>query len=297
MMRIVNIAPLEPKKNFDLSSLNDLTILIKTLEREDHLIQLLNSIRKYNFNGPVIIADDSKVPYKNNILTLFPTLNIDYIELPYDTGTAEGRNVMLAKVTSKYFLLCDDDFVFDNRTRIPIMKELLVKYGFDILGGVFRQHNRKTRTGRFFLSLNNTIKKFGFVFPSYEFYEYSADFHISKRNISVSAIEYKEPITKSDLIHNFFIARTDLVKSFGGWNPHLKGGEHQNFFIRAKIAGLKVGTTRKCGVIHDQWTKNSDLYKNLRKRGGEFQMIALEEFGVERIEYFKEVLGEQFGLS
>lgn len=295
-MKLIDLAPFERFSNYSLSGVHNISILIKTLEREAHLIQLLTSIKKFGFQGPILIADDSRVPYGKSIKAKFPQLQIHYLELPYDTGTAEGRNVMLKLVQTPYFLLCDDDFVFDKRTRIPLMLKKLSDFNLDILGGVFRQHNRKTRVGKYLLQLNKFLNSFDWTLPSYQIYEYHAGLSVEKDRISLFPITYKNPVTVCDLTHNFFLARTDKVKAFGGWNPKLKGGEHQNFFIRAKIAGLKVGTTRRCGVIHDQWTENSDLYNNLRKRGGEYQMIALEEFGVKSIEHFKEVLGEQFGL-
>jgi hypothetical protein len=103
-------------------------------------------------------------------------------------------------------------------------------------------------------------------------------------------------VTICDLTHNFFLAKTEKVKAFGGWNPILKGGEHQNFFIRAKLAGLKVGTTRQCGVIHDQWTSNSEEYISLRNRGNDYQELALKEFGFNTIENYRDVLGGKFGI-
>lgn len=293
-MKFINLAPFENSKNYILSTEDDISILIKTLDREAHLIQLLSSISKFRFKGPVFIADDSKIPYGNRIQSLFPDLSITYLELPFDIGTAEGRNRMLELVQTPYFLLCDDDFVFDRRTRIPLMKKLLQDYELDILGGVFRQHNRKTRQGKYLLRFNSFLNRFGWVLPSTQIYEYHAGITIEAENIAMNSIPYQDPVTVCDLIHNFFLARTDKVKVFGGWNSILKGGEHQNFFIRAKLAGLKVGTTRRCGVIHDQWTPNSEVYQGLRRRGGEYKKMALAEFGFSCIENYKDVLGEDF---
>lgn len=295
-MKLIDLAPFERASNFSLSGVHDISILIKTLERKTHLIQLLTSIQKYGFQGPVLIADDSKVPYGKSVRAKFPNLQIHYLELPFDTGTAEGRNEMLKLVQTPYFLLCDDDFVFDKRTRIPLMIKLLNEFNLDILGGVFRQHNRKTRLGKYLLRLNQFLNRFDLALPSNQIYEYHAGLSVEKGNISLFPISYMDPVTICDLTHNFFLARTEKVKAFGGWNPLLKGGEHQNFFIRAKLAGLKVGTTRKCGVIHDQWTPNSEVFKVLRNRGNEYQMMALEEFGVDRLDNYKEVLGGTFGL-
>lgn len=296
LMKFINHTPFTPKADYCLKDESEVTILIKTLEREAHLIQLLDSILHYHFSGPIIIADDSIVPYRESILNRFPQLNIQYINLPYDAGTAEGRNRMLELVRTPYFLLCDDDFVFDRRTRIPLMKKLLKENQLDLLAGVFRQHNRKSRQGKYLLKVNNYLNRFGWVLPSSQIYEYHAGITIKSNEISLYSIPYTDPVTPCDLTHNFFLAKTEKVKAFGGWNPLLKGGEHQNFFIRAKIAGLKVGTTRQCGVIHDQWTPNSMEYQNLRNRGNEYQMLALKEFGVTRLENYREVLGGTFGV-
>ncbi len=295
-MKFVNLTPFESSKNYNLSTEREITILIKTLEREAHLIQLLNSIQHFEFKGPIIVADDSKVPYNQSILAKFPMLDIQYINLPYDTGTAEGRNIMLNVVETPYFLLCDDDFVFDRRSRIPIMKKILKENSLDLLAGVFIQHNRKTRIGKYLLKMNLFLKRFGWILPSNQLYEYHAGIRIKPNEISLFSVSYTDPITICDIAHNFFLAKTEKVKSFGGWNPILKGGEHQNFFIRAKLAGLKIGTTRHCGVLHDQWTENSKEYQNLRNRGNEYQMLALAEFGVTRLENYKQVLGGTFGI-
>jgi glycosyltransferase involved in cell wall biosynthesis len=295
-MNIVNLAPFEPKPNWDMSGCSNVSILIKTLERKLHLVQLLRSIQQLGFCGPIIISDDSLHPYGEEIKRHFPELDLTYLVLPYDSGTAEGRNQMIEKVNTPYFLLCDDDFVFDYRTRIPIMLNLLKEYNLDILGGVFRQHNRKTRLGNYLLKFNRFLNRYNWVLPSVQIYEYHAGFKIERNRISLFSIPYQDPVTLCDLTHNFFLAKTDKVKAFGAWNPILKGGEHQNFFIRAKLAGLKVGTTRKCGVIHDQWTPNSEEYIALRNRGNEYQMLALEEFGIKKLENYKEVLGGTFGL-
>ncbi len=296
MPRYINLAPFEPKVNYHLKGLSQVSILIKTLERKKHLINLLDSISHYGFSGPIIIGDDSKIPYGDDVLHRFPSLSISYLPLPYDTGTAEGRNRMLEVTNTKYFLLCDDDFVFDRRTRIPKMLRLLEQYDLDILGGVFRQHNRKTRKGKYLLKLNRGFNKLGWVLPSSQIFEYHSGIEFKDEKLYLSKVKYEDPITLCDLTHNFFLANTEKVKSFGGWNPILKGGEHQNFFIRAKLAGLKVGTTRLCGVIHDQWTPNSEEYMNLRNRGNDYQELALKEFGFETIENYKEILGGKFGV-
>jgi len=295
MYRIVNFAPFEKTENYLLNNLHDVTILIKTLERPEQLINLLGSIRKYKFKGPIVIADDSKKSYKEKILQLFPDLKITYLVIPFDSGTAEGRNQMLAKTHTTFFVLCDDDFIFEPRTRIPWMRKVLLENNLDILGGVFRQFNLKSRIQKLKFKISKWFIKFNLLVPSTGIYEYFANFEIEGNECKMKKVVYQDPYTICDLVHNFFIARTEKVKMFGGWNATLKGGEHHNFFIRAKLNGLKVATTRHCGVVHDRWSKPSELYKQLRDRGLEYQDIALEEFGIDQMVDYKKVMGEQFG--
>ena len=296
MFYIFNWVPFEKKSNYFLDKLNDVTIIIKTLERPQQLINQLYSIRKYKFKGPIIISDDSKVPYGDKILNLFPDLNIKYINLPYDAGTADGRNQMLEHTHTEFFVLCDDDFIFEPRTRIPVMRKMLIENELDILGGVFRQYNLKSKKQRIKFNISNWFfRNLKILIPSTGIYEYHAGFDLIGDTCRMKKAPYKDPFTICDMTHNFFIARTDKVKAFGGWNPILKGGEHQNFFIRAKLNHLKVATTRICGVVHDRWSPAPEIFKVLRERGGTYQKLALEEFGITKMENFQEVMKEKFG--
>ena len=297
MYRIVNLVPFEKKENYYLDKLDDVTILIKTLERPEQLINQLDSIRKYKFRGPIVIADDSREAYKEKILKLFPDLNITYLVLPFDAGTAEGRNRMLENTHTTFFVLCDDDFIFEPRTRLPWMRKVLIENNLDILAGVFRQYNLKSRKQKLKFNISKWLLKFNILIPSTGIYEYFANFEIEGNVCKMKKVVYQDPFTVCDLVHNFFIARTEKVKAFGGWNAALKGGEHHNFFIRAKLNGLKVATTRHCGVVHDRWSKPPELYKQLRDRGFEYQDIALKEFGIEKMENYKKIMGEQFGTA
>lgn len=295
MLKIIDLGFFKFRNRIDLSCFQDVTILIKTLERKTHLIKLLHSLFDLGFKGPVIIADDSKVTYKKDILNIFHNQNIEYITLPYDSGTSLGRNEMLARVKTDYFVLCDDDFILDSRSDLLGMMKLLEANQLDLLGGVFFQYNRKTRVGRLLDSVTKYFFNLGLLIPPFSFYEYYADFVIKGDVIHFSRKPYSGSFLICDLTHNFFIARTESVVKMGGWNPELKGGEHQNFFIRAKLSGLRVATTRKYGVTHDRWTPNSNEYLMLRNRGSEYQNIALREFGISRIENFSKALGESFG--
>jgi hypothetical protein len=171
---------------------------------------------------------------------------------------------------------------------------MLIENKLDLLGGVFRQYNLKSRKERLKFNISKWFLKFNILIPSTSIYEYSANFDLDGNVCRMRKMKYQNPFTICDMTHNFFIARTDKVKEFGGWNPILKGGEHQNFFIRAKLNGLVIATTRQCGVIHDRWSPMPKLFKELRDRGAYYQTIALQEFGIDKVENFREVMKESF---
>lgn len=54
-----------------------------------------------------------------------------------------------------------------------------------------------------------------------------------------------------DVVANFFIAKTEKIRALR-WDGDLKLGEHQDFFLRAKQAGLKVATCSDVKVYHKQ---------------------------------------------
>jgi glycosyltransferase involved in cell wall biosynthesis len=287
MLKIINLIPFERPSNYKMNRLQDVTIIIKTLERKLQLMNQLKSIEALKFKGQIIVADDSLQPYGDEVVKKFPKLNIKYIELPFDTGTSKGRNIMLEKVETQYFILCDDDFIFEPRTRIPLMKKYLIENELDLLGGFFYEFWGESKWQNRLLKASIFLFKHKIVLPPFFTYFYNGDFIVQDNKCKVEEILINENLVSCDITHNFFIAKTNSIKNIGGWNELLKGGEHHNFFLRAKRGGLKIGATNKCGVIHDRaMTPIANEYKKLRERDSDYQKIALEEFGLVEFQHY-----------
>src|SRR5688572_17702562 len=94
------------------------------------------SIKDSGWLGPALIADDSREPYRDRMLRDFGAIVTDYVNLPFDAGSSAGRNVLLRLVQTPYFLLCEDDFVFDVRTDVRRLRKLLEDTKLDLAGGV-----------------------------------------------------------------------------------------------------------------------------------------------------------------
>ncbi len=67
---------------------------------------LIKSIKKFYPSLHNIVADDSKSPVHRP--------DVEYHVLPFDSGLSKGRNFLVKKVKTSYFLLLDDDFCFIN---------------------------------------------------------------------------------------------------------------------------------------------------------------------------------------
>lgn len=249
---------------------NDITIVIKTFERKKKLVNLLKSIEKYYANIPIIIVDDSKKNYKNYICNKFKNLKINYIVEEYDIGLSKGRNILIKNVKTKYFLLCDDDFEFDERTNLEIAKKYLIEYDLNMVGGTV--YNRISFDSLYsilwILKNPRRIKK---VIKKEEFVSiYNGSFDIDDNNIllKINRDEKKysdNEVYKTDICSNFFLANTKSILKINGWTPEiLKVGEHEFFFLKAKKNNLKIMYSPKFGVRH--YPKKTFRYMKFRLR-------------------------------
>jgi glycosyltransferase involved in cell wall biosynthesis len=178
------------------------TAVIKTFERPREVRRLVRSILRVQPDLPIVVVDDNRVPCH------IP--GADVMEMPYNSGTSVGRNAALERVWTPYFVLLDDDFVFYRHTRVAKALAIIDAHPeIDILGGSvvnlpdFSTHDYSTVS----IPLRDALPKFppGSVINGLPVYS-------------------KVP--------NFFIGRTDAVRSVG-WSEELRTSEHHEFFVRA----------------------------------------------------------------
>ena len=226
---------------------DDFTIIIKTFLRPGALNILLNSIWKMYPDVKILVADDGgKKSIRNDV--------DKYFLLPFDSGLSAGRNFLLDKVDTKYFMLLDDDTIFTKHTRLEWPLRVLDEYSdIDLVSGRYLPAKffgkQVIENGVF---IRDMEKSNGLVdgFPTYDF------------------------------TANFFIARTDKVAKIR-WDEELKIQEHMDFFWRAR-------GSLNCTVLPYFSSKNSHItnkeYAKFRGRSKEFQALQCKKLGVKRIE-------------
>jgi len=284
--------------------LNDVTLLIKTFERPYCLQTLLGSYRRlYQTMGwvcPILIADDSQAPYKTRIEAEFGDLVTDYICLPFNVGLSAGRNTLLDRVETPYFLLCDDDFIFDKRANLAFMRRILATTDVELLGGLFL--NRTIRIhdepawrffGRF-LRRRNFAAFWSALMKRDTIARFQGNYEVTNQTLSTKPIQYSPPFTRCDYVNNFFMAETVALRRRGvRWNDALKINEHEAFFFEAKQKELHVATTEEVGIVHQPILSenyNKYRYKYL-EHGDQYRQLFLQQQGLTHF------VDEMFGIE
>lgn len=221
------------------------SIVIKTFEREECLVALLESIRRLGLKSPVLVADDSREPYGDRIRERFSDLDLDYQELPFDVGLSVGRNHLVDRVKTDYFLLLDDDYVLDERTDLAAGVALIEANGLDILGGASYDY----KSIRY--PWDRTIRTVQAAFTRGQLYSYLGTIQRDGDRQMINYVTRTVPdYVEVDIIPNFFIARTTAVRDVNRWDDRLKFHEHTEFFMRAKENGLRVASSLVFGARH-----------------------------------------------
>ena len=225
--------------------MDEVTFIIKTLDRPYCLNRLVKSIYRYYPDARILVGDDSEVSCKETIKKRYPDKKITVYELPHDCGISYGRNYLVKQVKTKYFVLLDDDFEFDRFTDIQIGLGILNEKELDIVGGYFREYPVIRSV------LDYPIYFVKTVFGAVRKYNYIGYIEEKAGEVRVKYYTKRFPeYEEADLVHNFFIARTDVIREKCLWDEPIKVHEHTLFFIKAKRKGLKVGFTGEMSVRH-----------------------------------------------
>lgn len=250
-----------------------ISILVKTFEREDCLVAFLESVRALGLTLPIHIADDSREPFGERIRKRFPDLDLDYQELPFDVGLSAGRNHLLDRIRTEYFLLLDDDYILDRRTDLDAAIRLLEEKRLDILGGATYDY----KSIRY--PWDRAIRGIQAALTSGSLYNYLGQVERDGDRLTIRYTTREVPAyLEADIVPNFFVARTAVIRDRNRWDEFLKFDEHTEFFLRAKDNGLRVASSRVFGARH--CPSRPKQYMKFTDRGTEPLRYILEKHGV-----------------
>jgi beta-1,4-N-acetylgalactosaminyltransferase 2 len=224
------------------------TALIKTFERPGCTRRLFKSIKKYYPEMKVIIADDSKKP--KPIQRAYK-----YLEMPFDTGLSAGRNEMIRNVDTEYFFLLDDDWIFDEDTKLEILVDILESTDVDLIASKLK------RSTHYY----GTLKRQG-------------------HKLFMKTIKKRkgERYCVCDYTHNCILSRVSTFKEKKlHWDAELKLNEHLEFFIR-NLGKMKVAYTDDVAIDHRPMRNNN--YNPYRIRN--FFKIGMKKNGIKEFHNF-----------
>jgi glycosyltransferase involved in cell wall biosynthesis len=238
---------------------NTCTAIIKTFERPQKLLALVESVRQYYPKLPIVIVDDSKEKLEHD----WDDLTV-YKHVAYDVGLAEGRNIGVRAVKTPHTILLDDDFYFTENTKIEKFLDILETQAFDLVAGDVIDYGTQTRLFR-------------------------GDFEIKENKLYLKykvGHSQKGQYLAFDFVINFFLTRTELLLR-SPWDKELKIREHEDFFIRLKKNGGRVTYTPDVSIFHFpdmEGEGSNDMYQTMRHdRLVHFHKLACIKIGVQDI--------------
>lgn len=243
------------------------TLIVKTFGRMDKVFALVRTVRHYYPGLRILVADDGESIAK----TAGKYRGFEYLPLPYDVGLSAGRNCLLEKVDTPYFMTLDDDFLLDEQSVIEGLIHALEVGNFDIAAG-----KNPVDESKFDIDFCGTMTVDAtamWLQPGFRG-EPRAECH---------------PV---DFVPNLFAARTQVIREKLLWDENLKLGEHEDFFWRAKQLGIRVATCPAVSFIHDQvphWLQRTK-YEKLRSRVYDFWKVSLKKHGLSRLVSFGTVV-------
>ena len=221
-----------------------LTIGIKTFNRPLCLKNNLEQIRSIYKNIKIIVADDSDDISKQENKKYIEDNNAILIDLPFDVGLSYGRNSIVNRTTTKYYLTLDDDNYIDKQTKLlDVLNFMKNNDDIGLIGGVC--YDRK--------QMNKIASTYSFTFM----YVDGKDIYC-RRNFT--KINDKLNIYETNIVLNLFIAKTSVLKD-NPWDNKLKFEEHKTFFVNLYQNNIKCAISHN--LIFREIIDNRRIYMNI----------------------------------
>lgn len=212
---------------------NEITIGIKTFLRPKSLKYCLMRLRQYYKKIKILVADDSVELNKIINKKFCNRFNCEYLDLPFDTGLGYGRNQMILKTKTKYYLTLDDDSLIDYRFDLKKLYELIETTDRDLISvqrGVTKRHSKHYY--HYFHSVDKySNENYGKYFIRY-------DQKMSKDRLIKNILGFD--LYQAHLINENYLGKTNILKN-NLYENDIKIGQHQLHFSKLYLKNIKIG--------------------------------------------------------
>lgn len=265
--------------------MTDVAVLIKTLEREEALLNCLRSVRErldeQGLDHRIYLADDG--PVSETKCELYDRLRSrGHLVRTYGSrvGASRARNELADRLENEPFVLrMDDDFELADETDVAAMRAILQRVP-DL--GLIGDLERQVGDGKGVFS--------GQISDGQGFFERRGDVLV-RRLLPPEAFEYERAgphrFARCDFTRNLLLLRREVFREVR-WEERLPfAGEHEDFMLQLDAAGWDVAFTPDSIHLHrDDLARRGRLVRSgepSRRREKRAAMeVYREKWGVDR---------------
>lgn len=233
--------------------------------------RLILSARKYFPAMPIYVADQS---YRIDAMEAFYRRHdVTLVRMPYDIGVTSSRNALARAVAEDYFVLCDDDFIFDRETSFDAPLRLLDAVPeIGVAGGrLFDFYGTDEHLRRWEMYLQyDPEQKILFSVPISQ---------LAPRARQIAGVRYY----LCDAVLNFAVMRRSMFDAGIRWDERFKSnGEHEDFFLNMKVnSPFKAAHVPAMVAFHHHPETYLAYRSRLRERCEGWRLF-LEKWGLEQ---------------
>ena len=162
--------------------------------------------------------------------------NIEYLDLPYDSGLSYGRNKAVEKVNTKYTIITDDSrCITDTKQLGNLIKFMDNNEKYDLISGNVLERGKFAGKFTYLFDIDDKPKIMNTINQNDKI-----KIKIKHKNINdLKIIDNNLKLYKTHIGVNCFIARTTVLKKHK-WDNNLKLREHKHFFLNLFLNNINV---------------------------------------------------------
>jgi glycosyltransferase involved in cell wall biosynthesis len=238
---------------------DDVTICVSTFLRDHCLYRCIDSIREHYPEIRVLVADDGQLSDEKT--EWLASRQVDYLTLPFDSGLAAKRNLLVDSVATDYLVMMDDDMVLTPEAQLPKLRALMEVADL-AAAKLYYADKGKER-------------------------DYLARMHLSGRRLEL--LPLRSPWAKhrgiayrrTHLALNCFMAKTKMLSAIR-WDDRFKiTYEHMDSFVRMWLAGVVAVYTPESEFT--EYRDRTQEYKPYRRRKEEAEKTFFAKWGFSTI--------------
>ncbi len=251
----------------------DITAIIVSFGRRKYTIDCINSLHRLYPKIKILVGENGKPDKK--IKKIVESIGGGYIVYPFDSGVPYVRNNLFKITKTKYVLIGDNDFYYDQEANLDKLETFLDHHSeFSIIGGrtkIFLNYSSKiTIIGR---KIRNKIK--ALEFQGYFGFDKSDNKHYFQI-IKSTNLKYRKCIYSNlsycqvDMVTNFWLGR---LKDLPLYTEDQKiYYEHPDYMYSLKNK-IKIAFTPEALVWHKKQNYFYWRYNKYRFRKSEEDFI------------------------